>query len=752
MDNKKIKNSLYKLIFLATFLSIAVLYAGKLITNYYDEARYNSKKYSLDTKAEAYKIQVERQLDADIQILYSVSNFFTKKDFNDLNILYKRLFEANNQNHFMVMIAINKDGIGVQSLINKDELKNININDMEEEIQVIHNKSINGDWGISDIFYSDVVNGNAVAISVPVYDGDEICGTLIGYDTIDQFNSTLDVSIKTDEQEDYVNMIESDGEFIVRSKNRLHEKDSNSIYNMGLSLLNESEVRSALTNGEDYYSLFIMDGTQYGVYFKKLNYKDWYIYLINTAESKNLYMVKFSNITKIILGFIIAIITFFTLLIRYILKKNYNMLTNLAYYDELTGAYNSNKFREICEETLKTNKNYSIVAFNIKGFKFINSIFGEKWSDEFLCYIKKVLVKNTNKNEYFCRDSSDQFFIFMNSIDKNEIIERVNIIKNEIKDFLNIKNQNYDISIYGGICSYTNLENKENEYKTMLDSALFIMKEEREKSGDFIFYDDSTFKKRYRQNFIENNMQFALSNGEFKMFLQPKIDLKTNKLSSAEALVRWIRNDGTIIYPNEFIPLFEQNGFCEILDIYMFEQACKKLQEWRRNGINDISISINQSKLLFYRADYIERISSITEKYGVPNSKVILEIIEGLTIDNFEQFNKTIEKLHEKGFKVSMDDFGSGYSAFNTLSRLQIDELKIDRDFLLKMENDKKKQRIILESIILLAKKLNIITVIEGIENKELLDFVNELGCDIGQGYYFSKPLSEEDFDNKYIK
>ena len=429
MDNKKIKKNLYKLIFLAIFLSIAVLYTGKLIVNSYDEARYNSRKYSLDTKAEAYKIQIERQLDADMQLLYSVSNFFTKKDFNDFNILYKRLFEANKQNHFMVMIAINKDGIGVQSLINKDELKNININDMEEEIQVIHNKSINGDWGISDIFYSDVVNGNAVAISVPVYDGDEICGTLIGYDTIDQFNSTLDVSIKTDEQEDYVNMIESDGEFIVRSKNRLHEKDSNSIYNMGLSLLNESEVRSALTNGEDYYSLFIMDGTQYGVYFKKLNYKDWYIYLINTAESKNLYMVKFSNITKIILGFIIAIITFFTLLIRYILKKNYNMLTNLAYYDELTGAYNSNKFREICEETLKTNKNYSIVAFNIKGFKFINDIFGEKWSDEFLCYIKKVLVKNTNKNEYFCRDSSDQFFIFMNSIDKNEIIERVNIIK-----------------------------------------------------------------------------------------------------------------------------------------------------------------------------------------------------------------------------------------------------------------------------------------------------------------------------------
>ena len=751
MDNKKIKSNLFKLIFLATFLSIAVLYAGKLITNYYDEARYNSRKDILDTKAEAYKIQVERQLDADIETLSTVSSFFNIEDFSDLSIVYNTLHEANKNNHFMVMLAIYEDGKGIESIINKDEARYININDMEPEIQSIYDASIKGHWGVSDVFYSEVVGGDVVAISVPISDNYNTYGALIAYDAIDQFNSTLSVSIKSDEQIDYVNMIESDGSFIVRSQNRLYEKDSNSIYTMGLSLLNESEVRSALTNGKDYYSLFIMDGTQYGVYFKKLDYKDWYIYLINTVESKNLYMVKFSNITKIILGFIIAIISFFTLLIKYILKKNYMMLTNLAYYDELTGAYNSNKFRDICEETLKTNKNYSIVAFNIKGFKFINSIFGEKWSDEFLCYIKKVLVKNTNKNEYFCRDSSDQFFIFINSVDKEEITERVNKIKNEIKDFLNIKNQNYDISIYGGICCYTNLQNSENEYKTMLDNALFIMKEEREKVGDFIFYDDSTFKKRYRQNFIENNMNAALLNGEFKMFLQPKIDLKTNKLSSAEALVRWIRNDGTIIYPNEFIPLFEQNGFCESLDIYMFEKACKKLKDWMDNGINDISISINQSKLLFYRADYIERISSITERYGVPNYKIILEIIEGLTIDNFEQFNKTIEKLHEKGFKVSMDDFGSGYSAFNTLSRLQIDELKIDRDFLLKMENDKKKQRIILESIILLAKKLNIITVIEGIENKELLDFVNELGCDMGQGYYFSKPLSEEEFNNKYI-
>ena len=140
MDSKKIKTSLYKVAFLGLILSIIVLYIGILIGNYYDEAKYNARKGSLYTKAEAYKIQIQRQIDADIQALYSVSNFFTKIDFNNLDDLYKNLYKANKQNHFMVMFAINKDGIGVKSLINKDELINVNINNINAEIQDMHNK------------------------------------------------------------------------------------------------------------------------------------------------------------------------------------------------------------------------------------------------------------------------------------------------------------------------------------------------------------------------------------------------------------------------------------------------------------------------------------------------------------------------------------------------------------------------------------------------------------------------------------
>ena len=757
MYNKKLKRDLFKIVFIAMFLSIVVLFCGTKVNKFLGDARYESIESKLNTKTAAYKIQVERQFEADIQTLYTISSFLSSKNYDDLSVLYNILHESNKKNHFIDMLAIYKNGQGVQSIINEQIPRYINIDSMDPEIQSIYKEALNGGIVISDVFYLDYIPGNVVAIAVPIYREyeNDIEGVLIAYDTVDQFNTSLTMSIKSDEELDYVNMIESNGDFIARSISRLDGKESTSIYNMGISLLNEDEVRLALSSGKDYYSLFILDDVQYGVYFKHLDYKDWYIYLINPIEMKSDYMIKMLNITRITFLFIVGIILFFTMLAYLILNKGNKILTKLAYYDDLTGAYNANHFRTICEYILKTQQDYSLVILNIKKFKFINEVFGEKGSNELLCYIKDILEQNTYEGEYYCRDTADQFIIFIKSVNKNEILERINKIEKEIENFSRIKNQNCAIEMYGGICLYIKEESTILSYKTMYDNALFSMKQFRKSNEDYIFYDEFIYKDMNKQSFIERYKQEALDNNEFKLFLQPKIDLQTGKIVSAEALVRWIRDDGTIIYPNDFIPLFEENGFCEKLDIYMIEQACKKLKEWMKIGINNISISINQSKLSFYKSDYLENLCSITKKYGVNNSLITLEILEGLTIHNFEQFNTTIENLHSKGFKVSMDDFGSGYSSFNTLSKLQIDELKIDRDFLLKMkENDenKERQQIILKSIISLAKKLNIQTVVEGVENKEHVELISDLGCDMAQGYYFSKPLSLEDFEKKYIK
>ena len=756
MYNKRLKRSLYTIFFIAVFLSIGVLFIKAMVIKILYSARYDSVENILETKTEAYKLQVERQIDSDIETLTSISNFFTNGKFNYSEDLHYTLHEVNKKNHFIVMYSIYKNGQGVESIINREDISYVNINDLDTELQKIYEESINGKIGVSDVFFSDYIGGDVIAISVPIYEKgkDDIKGVIIAYDTSDQFSYSLNIPIKSNEEEDYVNLLDSNGSFILRSANIPDYEDSAFIYNMELSLLDEDKIKEALINGEDYYSLFNLDDTNYAVYLRQLDYKNWYIFLINSIEVKDDYMAQVLFITRIAFIFIGGIIIFFSIQVYFILMKDSEMLTNLAYYDELTGSYNSNKFRNKCEYILRTQNDYSIVVFNINKFKFINNIFGEKWADELLVHIKKVLDRNTYKNEYYCRESSDQFFIFIKSIDKDEIINRVNKIKNDIQVFSYINNQNYNITIYGGICSYLNLDDPSIIYKTMLDNALFIMKEEKENKESFIFYDESTYKKRYKQIYIENNMQDSLNNNEFKLFLQPKVDAKTKEVIGAEALVRWIKDDGTMIYPNEFIPLFEENGFCEKLDLYMIEKACEKIRSWIDNGIKPIPISINQSKLSFYKTNYIESICDITKKYNISNSFIVIEILEGLALDNITEFNNTIKKLQEKDFRVSMDDFGSGYSSLNSLSKLKIDELKIDGDFLLKMGNDvefKKKQKIILSSIINLAKKLNVQTVVEGVEDEGHLQFINDLEYDMAQGYYFSKPISEKEFDDKYM-
>lgn len=250
------------------------------------------------------------------------------------------------------------------------------------------------------------------------------------------------------------------------------------------------------------------------------------------------------------------------------------------------------------------------------------------------------------------------------------------------------------------------------------------------------FYDTEIHEKEKLQNYIENHMEQALRDGEFQMFLQPKIDLNKGTVSGAEALVRWVVDGEQTIFPDQFIPIFERNGFCVRLDYYMVEQACRQIREWMDAGLAPVPISVNQTKLLLYEDDYVQRICDITRRYGVPSHYITLEILEGLALENPEEASARIDRLHDYGFCISMDDFGTGYSSLTTLSQLQIDELKLDRSFLNWTDQSTQANRCrILEIVIEVAKRLHISTVAEGIETAEHVRLMQEMHCDYGQGY-----------------
>lgn len=249
---------------------------------------------------------------------------------------------------------------------------------------------------------------------------------------------------------------------------------------------------------------------------------------------------------------------------------------------------------------------------------------------------------------------------------------------------------------------------------------------------------------------IESDFEEGIKNNEFKIYIQPKFDTRTEQIVGGEALIRRIRNN-QIIMPKFFIPQYEENGIITRLDMFVFENICKKLKEWKENNYKLLSISINQSARDLYDKNYLNKLKQVIDKYGINPNLIELELTETVVIDNIENAKEAEKEVHSLGFIVSMDDFGVGYSSFSMLRKIEIDVLKIDKTFSDEVLKDER-GKIIIESIIEMAKKLKIKTVAEGIETIEQVEYLKQIGCDIIQGYFFDKPLPIEQFEEKYIK
>jgi len=456
------------------------------------------------------------------------------------------------------------------------------------------------------------------------------------------------------------------------------------------------------------------------------------------------------QVTRVVFITLLVMNSFLIFYVYTMLRKNNKHLIRLAYYDPLTGAYNAARFIQEMTTVTQESGEYSVGVLNIHQFKFINEIFGRAQADMLLCYIRQVLERNIRPGEYFCRDTGDFFWIMLLDQDEEVIKKRIYMMMKEISAFSLGQHHNYQIRLYCGVA----VRRDDSSAEMMMTHAMFALQTAKGSDRNNVWvYDVELHEQEILQNYIESHMYQALRDKEFRMFLQPKFDVRTGRIGGAEALVRWFTEEGKMIYPNQFIPLFESNGFCARLDMYMVEQVCRQIRKWTDDGIEPIPISVNQSKLLFYEEDYIENLCGILEKYHIKSELITLEILEGLAVGNMEELNRKIDLLKEKGFRISMDDFGSGYSSFNILGRIHIDELKMDRVFLSAITGEEgKRQEIIMAQVVDLAKRLQISTVAEGVETEQNEALIRRLGCDYGQGFYYSRPVSTVEFDEKYMK
>lgn len=429
-----------------------------------------------------------------------------------------------------------------------------------------------------------------------------------------------------------------------------------------------------------------------------------------------------------------------------------NRLLHLTMYDTMTGAYNETQFRKLLDECCRNREEIALVALNIYGFKYINGTYGTKKADEVLCVIKDILESETREGEFFCRPSADLFYLALRESCADHLLSHMNHICTRIMkagaDILD----GHPLSLYSGAVFVGSSPSPYDSSANISYMMTAMAQSKKEKRNATYIFDPLLHQTVQLRYYIESHMETALSQREYRLYLQPKINFRTNQIDGAEALVRWQPADREIIYPDQFIPFFEENGFCAQLDLYMIEQACDILRAWTDEGLKPITISVNQTRSLFMREDYVECLLRITEKYRISPRYIVLEILEGLAFENIDAVNSTIYKLNQAGFRVSMDDFGCGYSSLNTLGKLKLDELKLDRTFLMDVvKNPSGSQSEVLISVFTLAKKLGIKTVAEGIETKACEDVIRTMNCDYGQGYYYGKPVPAEDFRRKFI-
>lgn len=396
-----------------------------------------------------------------------------------------------------------------------------------------------------------------------------------------------------------------------------------------------------------------------------------------------------------------------------------------------------NRFNRNVNNLLFTSKKeIGFIQFDIRKFKIVNDLYGEKFGDEVLYFIIRQLRENCNENQFFVNLRSDVFMVVTEYENPQELIEFIEELDERISRYKNVK-----LQLSYGI--YT-VENRNMELRQMEDRAAMARK--RAKNNiltNILFYQEQFKDSLYNRKFIEENMQLAINERQFQMYLQPKYSITQNVIIGAEALVRWKHPDKGMIFPNQFIPIIEENGFVKKVDYYIWREACHFIRRCQKEGVSPMPISVNVSRIhLRDNDECIQILSEMIEEAGIGKELLELEITE--TADDQQISNKALQ-LKEEGFTLLMDDFGSGYSSLNILLETPFDVIKLDRKF---MENMmvSRKGRLILEQVVAMANKLELGLLAEGVETKEQVDLLQSIGCDQVQGYYYAKPMPAEDF------
>lgn len=462
-----------------------------------------------------------------------------------------------------------------------------------------------------------------------------------------------------------------------------------------------------------------------------------------------------TNLLRMTVVLIICIVLIWLLIFWSSLRKMLNLehanksLEDKAGRDILTNVYTVDKFKKTAQEFLDEDSGlkYAVFYVDFADFKYINDVFGYEWGDRILKEYGGILEQDLDEKEVVGRVNADNFVILRHYETKKDVLNRQKEVDKKITDYMRNSGNRHILSVCCGLCCLEDVI-ESLKIEGLMDRANFARKAVKTGKFDrYRFYNESIRRQLFLEKDIESCMGSALENKEFKVYYQPKVDLKTNQIVCSEALARWQKADGTIIPPSDFIPVFEKNYTIPLLDRYIFEEVCRWLRHLLDDGLQALPVSVNVSRLQFYNSDFVSIYTEIRDKYNIPPSLLEIEFTETILFDNWDELSKIVEDLHSAGFSSSIDDFGKGYSSLSTVQNLNVDVLKIDAAFFPNITS-KEKDRLLVEGIIKLVKQFGVVTVAEGIETEEQAEVLRGIGCDMIQGYVFYRPMPEQDYES----
>lgn len=612
--------------------------------------------------------------------------------------------------------------------------------------------ALSGTGNISDKSISRIDGSDIFIISVPLLYQNKIIGTLQRLYSSQKFYEICSPSLFS--AQGFIHIINSEGHIVLHSVHPNCWQVSDNYYQDLIINGNESTAirlkddilhkrtgfQESRLHGEKIFSAYSPIGMVH----------DWYLI---TSVPTTIVSPNATTVIKIFYGILLALALAFASSATYFLwykGKQRENLERIAFVDNITGGNTYTKFLldsakavQALPATMDTPLH--IVKFDIDNFKYINKFYGFEFGDTILKRIVESITPALHSGETLARMSSDHFVMLLHDASEARLTYLLSSTE------CGGGGKNDETALYFSAGVYT-VSDKEESINLMVDKAATAAHEVKRDLGKRIAYYTEEFD---RTNIHNEQLKRAVVQGiehnQFIPFFQPKVDINTRQLVGCEALARWRTSDGIVVSPAQFIPMSEQTGLIVDIDMMIYEKVLKFLSEHLEAGHVCVPISVNFSRLHLLDEVFFDKVVEKLKEYNVPPHLIEIELTESAIFDNLDSIYAFTERMHAHGLLIAMDDFGSGYSSLNMLKDVPIDVLKIDKGFL-DAARDNDRRDIIFSSIVVMAHKLNIRIVVEGVEYIENVDLMRECGCSIAQGYYFARPMPEEEFSEVMLK